>query len=254
MTKQTILLNVFALAAAVVLPSAVSAQTAYFSIANGEIYDPQGNLFVPHGINVGSDEMAAAVAQGGGNPLLAQFPGLNYIRLNTGASNPGTPQAVYPTPDQFDAFVNQMTAAHVVVEIEDHSCYGGTLFNTSTICAPFTNGALDTQNNWYTALATHFASNPYVWLGTLNEPNSSDGTYQPSSIGAVSAQQLSNYNTIRATGNNTIINMLAGIGGGNTGTVGANGGFVVSDYAAMHNIFGRSISTPTATKGLPARS
>jgi hypothetical protein len=95
---------------------------------------------------------------------------------------------------------------------------------------------LATQVAGYAAWATYFLGNPYVWFGSQNEMNSSDGTYSQSAIGAMSASHVALYNAVRNTGNNTMFQIMAGVGGSNPGTVGAGAGYVAADYTPMTNI------------------
>jgi predicted esterase len=220
---------------------AAPAWAANFSVSGGKIYDPNGKLYIPVGINLEIDEAPFAVTNSSAQPLTTLFPGINHIRFNVSPNNSQTPSATYPTPASMATVINNMTAAHIVVEIDDHGCNGGYVEGpngaTSTPCAPPTGSTLTPITNWYTAMAQYYANNPYVWFGTLNEINSSDGTYNTASIAPVSTYEVAVYNAIRtAGGSQNMIQMEAGIGGGNCGTVGSNGGYIASDYTSMHNI------------------
>ena len=182
-----------------------------FHISNGQIIDPNGDVFVARGFNIGPQDMTA-VAQSG----LALFPGLNFIRL-------AIPGGTYPDASTFQSFVTQMTAKGVVVEIEDHP------FPSPGV---YSGAQLQQESNWYASLATAFKDNPYVWFGTMNEPNT--GSYGASEA-AISVQEQATYNAIRGTGSNAII-MNELYGGGNPGTVGAGFGMTPSTYANMTNI------------------
>ena len=166
------------------------------------------------------------------------------VRINAGPiTNNGTPSAVYQTPSFFLSYVQNMTGYTlsgstwtkvnnngVVCMIEDH--------DNNLAQPPFTGAALTVQTNWYTALAQYFNGNPYVWFGTQNEMNSPNGTYATSDIAGMTPSHVAIYNAIRVAGGNSgaIVSIMAGIGGSNTGTLGANAGFVVSSYATMTNI------------------
>ena len=182
-----------------------------FHIVNGQIIDPNGNTFVAHGINIGPQDMTT-VAQSG----LSTFPGLNFIRL-------AIPGGSYPDAASLQNFVAQMTAKGVVVEIEDHPYPSPGVY---------TGGQLQQESNWYASLAAAFKSNPYVWFGTMNEPNT--GSYG-SSEAAISAQEQATYNAIRGAGSNAVI-MNELYGGGNPGTIGNGFGMTPSTYANMTNI------------------
>jgi hypothetical protein len=147
--------------------------------------------------------------------ILSLFPGVNFIRLAVGNWNGGT-------LDSVRGFVDAMTSNDVVVEIEDHPWNGG----DSPQPQAYSGDQLAAESAVYAQLAAAFANNPYVWFGTMNEP-------QPG--GDVAAQQVATYNAIRGAGNPTILMMEAGAGGGNPGAVGA-GALPAGDYASMHNV------------------
>lgn len=217
--------------------------TGQFRIQGGQLIDPNGNTFVPHGVNVGFDELTPASQTSDCRPLRDLFPKINHVRLSVNSNdNAGTASSSYPPPSFYANFIAQCTPFGIVVEIEDHNCNGGAWDTyvpgplSGQVCAPETGGALQTTVNWYVALANQFKSNPYVWFGTLNEPNSTDGTYQQSSIRPISDYHVAIYNAVRGTGSNAVIQFMAGLGGSNDGTIGSNAGFNVAAYATMHNI------------------
>ncbi len=224
--------------------SVVATGTGQFTVSNGHIFDPNGKLYIPIGINIDQNESTYAVTNTAGQPLTTLFPGINHIRLRTNSTaNPLQSNATYPDPTTFDAIVNAVTPLGIVVEIEDHSCNGGYIESptagvTSTICAVPQQGtaAFTPMATWWAAMATHFKSNPYVWFGSLNEPCSDSACDYGSAVGLVSNYQQGIFNAIRGTGSNAMIQMLAGLGGGNCQTVGAGNGFVAADYATMNNI------------------
>ena len=219
--------------------------SANFSIKNGQIFNPSGVQVVPKGVNVFDGVQNQAASANGATPLTTLFPGINWVRLNSGpSSGNGTPGAVYPAPSSYLSFVQYCTgytrntngtwtnagtiASPIMVVIEDH--------DNNLMQGPFTGAALTTQTNWYAALATYYLGNPYVGFGTQNEMNSSDGTYSQAAIGAMTASHVAIYNAIRATGNQGIIQIMAGVGGSNPSTVGAGSGYNVSAYSTMTNI------------------
>jgi hypothetical protein len=190
-------------------PSTPTAPGSSFRVQNGQIIDPNGNIFVARGINCGPQDM--------GQPILATFPGINFIRLATWYTAP------YSNAN-YQAFVATMSAAGVVVEIEDHA-YPSPL--------PYSGQQLNDESNWYAGLAALFVNNPYVWFGTMNEPGDG-GDYGGTGPG-ISAQHLATYQAIRNAGNNTIL-MMDYFGGGNPGAIGAGYGVTVSTYANMTNV------------------
>lgn len=232
--------------------SAYTATGAFYTTA-GHIIDPNGNVFVPYGINIFLNyaDNAISSTNGKATPLTTLFPGVNWVRLNIYAlTNPTTSGATYPTSTTpigmadgstmtLAAIVAELSAAHIFTEIEDHTCEGGFYFapdGSTPACPPFTGASLTPQTNMYTSLATSFSNNAYVGFGSLNEPNSSDSTYGSSAIGAISTQQLADYRAVRAGSTTGLFIAEAGLGGGNPGTVGSNSGFIVADYSSMHGL------------------
>lgn len=222
------------------IPPIASSGTTQFSVANGQIIRPNGKVFVPTGVNLYLEQASNIVAQAGATPLTTLFPGINYVRL---VIETGTPFQNYPTPASMASFINLMTNAGIVVDIDDHSCNGGDLEESSgavpgpPYCSPPTGSALTTVTNWYTAMAQYYASNPYVWFASVNEPCTDAATCSFSNGGLLSTYQAAIYNAVRVAGaSNNMMIMLAGIGGGDCGSVGTAGTFTPSTYATMTNI------------------
>jgi hypothetical protein len=173
-----------ATAAATTLPVTTCAATAGgaassgFTTSNGNILAPDGSVFIAKGIDVMEGDQPSV------STLKADFPGINFVRF-----------AVYDEAGASTLFpwVTSLTSAGIVVEIEHHIGAGGGV-------PALTGSALTAENNWFQGLATAFKSNPHVWFGTINEPASGGG---------LGAEQSSNYQTIRGTGNNTIIMISA---------------------------------------------
>jgi hypothetical protein len=185
-----------------------------FTATGGQIIGPNGKPFVAEGIDVMEGNQPSV------STLQTDFPGINFVRL-----------AIYDyaSPTALEAYVNSLTAAGIVVELEDHSNGAGNAGGgQGTI---FTGQALTTELGWYSSIASAFKNNPYVWFGTDNEPsevNAATGQTDPS---ALSTWQLQTYDAIRDTGNNNPIMLEANsFGVGNTNT-----GYTASDYAGMTN-------------------
>jgi hypothetical protein len=187
--------------------------TGQFHVVNGQIIDPAGNNFIAKGIDLGADQFGVVSHDSSGAPLTSMFRGINFVRVADGSRQDAA---------SFTTFVQQVTAHGVVVEIEDHPW---------PLAHPYTGGALANETAWYASLATTFKNNPYVWFGTMNEPQSDYGSAES----AISDQEVAIYNAIRGTGNGTII-MMSLLGGGNPGTVGDGFGMTTSDYATMTKI------------------
>jgi hypothetical protein len=200
------------------LSGTVSAAAGTFYTANGQITGPNGAPFVAAGIDVMEGNQPSAAT------LQSDFLGINFVRL-----------AIYDyaSPSALTAYVDQLTSAGIVVELEDHtnstgSNAGGASGNI------FTGQQLSTELNWYSSVASAFANNPYVWFGTDNEPSETDssGNQDPA---ALSAWQQQTYNAIRDTGNTSPI--LVEINGGSSPSSFAQG-YTSSVYAGMTNIVG----------------
>lgn len=196
--------------------------TGKFQISNGQILDPSGHAWIAVGINMNTDDLAGAVTDATASGVKNLFPGITMIRV---------PMTGYPTPSQFAQMVTWVTGQNIVLEFEDHpypipNAYFGT--------------DLTTEVAWYSQMAAYYKSNPYVWFGSMNEPQGSRSGYDLSDI---TAQQVATYNAIRGTGagqaanTNAMILMEAGIGGGNPGTIGATApGGSPSSYSSMTGI------------------
>jgi hypothetical protein len=156
-------------------------------------------LFIAKGLDVGDASI--------GSQVLQLFPGVTFIRFADGSQDPAS---------YFQPFIDTMTAAKVVVEIEDHPW---------PLTNAYSGSQLTQESNWYASLAAAYKGNPYVWFGSENEPQGGD----------MSAQHVATYNAIRGQGANNMIMFVGGIGGGNPGTTGM-AVLTPSDYASMTNI------------------
>lgn len=177
-----------------------------FQVKNGSIVDPSGAPFIAKGANAGPNDDP--------NAIMAHFPGLNFVRLAVGEWDGSTLGAV-------QKFVSALTPHRVVVEIEDHPWNGGDTPQPQA----YSGGQLAAESAVYAQLAAAFKNDPYVWFGSMNEPQGGD----------VTAQQVATYNAIRGAGSNAMLMMEAGAGGGNPGSVGA-GPLNPAAYANMHNV------------------
>lgn len=180
-----------------------------FQVENGQIIDPNGNTFVAKGINVFDSQM------GNASQILSDFPGINFIRLNVYS---------YQSPSAYASFVQQMTAAGVVVEFEDHTTSTGSNSGGGEGSA-FGGSQLSNELNWYSSMASAYASNPYVWFGTDNEPPP----------GGLSNWEQETYNAIRGSGNNNMV-LIETPGGGYPAGNQQTYGLDQSVYSGMYNI------------------
>jgi len=182
--------------------STKASPASQFSVANGQIIDPNGKAFIARGINVFPGQADAAT-------ILKTFPGINAVRV---AATPGT------DPGAIDSLVQGLTPKGVVVVVEDHSSSGGNP-NTSS------GQGLASEASWYGGLAGKYQNNPYVWFGTANEP---DNTANPA---AVPAQEAAIYNAIRGAGSDAMV--LLEMRGGFTNDAAQKS---ASTYAGMRNV------------------
>jgi len=197
-----------------------------FYVSGGQIKYPHGQTFIARGVNVYDSLMSTVITSSAADPLLARFPGLNFVRLNCFLGSNDSPNFSLDPPSAFTTFVNDLTSHGVVVELEHHAF--------PQLDSVQTGSNLQAEAAWYGALATAFKSNPYVWFGTTNEPVAS---YYGGSNSAVTTEQVAIYNAIRGAGNGAPI-LMELVGGGDTFALGANNpqGLVASSYASMTNI------------------
>ena len=169
--------------------------TGAFHVQNGQIIAPNGQTFIARGIDLHSDNLAVAAAQ-----VPSQFPGINLIR-----ATPGDYKSL-PDPSSFAAAVTSLTSQGIVVEFTD---YGNSLGTGSGGGQGYiyTGSLLDTENAWYSAMASFYINNPYVWFGTNNEPSVvyPDGNAYATGPNSLAAWQSASYNAVRSTGNNNPI-------------------------------------------------
>jgi hypothetical protein len=85
---------------------AASTAGGQFQVGNGEIVSPDRTVLAAKGINVYDSQMGDATR------ILADFPGINFVRLNIYS---------YQSPSAYAAFIQTMTSDGVVVELEDHT-------------------------------------------------------------------------------------------------------------------------------------
>ncbi|MBS0640068.1 MAG: cellulase family glycosylhydrolase [Proteobacteria bacterium] len=180
-------------------------------MVDGNIVGPDGKPFFARGLNIFDWQSSRA------SDILISFPGLNFVRF-----------AVYnyATPDAYAPFIKTMTDAHVVVELEDHTDSTG--MNTGgSRGEAFTGDHLTAELNWYADAARAYASNPYVWFGTNNEPPKE----------GLTAWQKATYDAIRDTGNVNPI-LIEMPGGGWPGLDFRGYGLDDTVYRTMTNIVG----------------
>jgi hypothetical protein len=181
----------------------------------GRIFDAHGQPFLPRGIGVIQGQEASAAA------LQALFPGINFVRY-----------AIYDyaSPQTLSAYVNSLTSAGIVVELEDHNNGAGNAGGSQG--SIFTGQALTNELGWYSAIAAFFKGNGAVWFGTNNEPSETDASGQ-ADPSALAAWQLQTYQAIRGAGNDNPI-LLELDGWADPASFGQ--GYNPADYASMYNV------------------
>lgn len=148
-------LSVCALAAAVA--STAAAATGQFTTVNGKIYDPNGNLYVAHGVNVSGQNYWTNHDPTPDVSKVVDNWGFNMVRVID------QPVASWSAPGagiNLDNIVNAYTSRGVVVMIEAHESTGTYFQGTQ----------LTQVANWFAAQAEKYKNNPYVWFNTGNEP------------------------------------------------------------------------------------
>jgi hypothetical protein len=190
-------------------PSGAGGGTGAFTVQNGQIIGPDGKPFIARGINImhGNDPSASAVQN--------LFAGVNFIRL-----------AIYnfDDPNSLASEVNDFTSKGIVVELENHLDSNGAN-NGGGQGSVYSGAQLATEQAWYASVGKAFASNPYVWFGTKNEPPSSDQA-------ALSKWEGQTYDTIRGAGNNNPVMLESACDPTNL----CNSGFTKSIFASMKNV------------------
>jgi hypothetical protein len=190
--------------------------SAGFRVSNGQIIAPDGQLFHGKGINVYDSQMSSVSTASNGAPLTSVLLGINIVRLNVFS---------YESPGYYQTFIDQLTPLGIVVELEDHTNNAGNAGGGAGTV--FSGSELTDELNWYSSVATAFASNPYVWFGTDNEPS------EDPSAEALSTWQEQTYQAIRNAGNDSIV--LVEMNCGSTPSS-CGAGYTTSVYSGMTNI------------------
>jgi len=128
----------------------------------------------------------------------------------------------------------------VVCVIENHQAWNDAAHGHANIWAGAGGGAvgtipvqpeLQTEINWWASIASAYASNPYVWFGTCNEPTITDGNGTYGDLAGLATWQQSTYNAIRGAGNNNIVECETTVPSYN-----GSSGYTASVYGAMTNV------------------
>jgi hypothetical protein len=200
--------------------------TTYFSIAGGLVRTPASVTWTGRGVAIPDSGFAFWVTNSACQPLTTLFPGINILRVAS---------ASYYSASTYAQQTAWCTAAGIVVLYENHqhlNTDGSSAGGSPGVI--FTGSLLSTESAWYAALATQFLNNPYVWFGTNNEPSIVLTVGGANNLPALLTWQQATYAAIRATGNNTIIE----IEGSGTGPAqwGSNTGWATNSFSSMKNI------------------
>ena len=164
--------------------------TGAFKVVNGKIQAPNGTNWIGIGVVVHDSNLAASV-----NTILTDFPGVNLVRVDV--------DPLGSNPSVYAAAVASLTSKGIVVEFSDYTNSLGT-GGGGAQGVIFTDSLLTNELAWFTSMASYYKNNPYVWLGSNNEPawTYPDGKIYTSGPNSLSAWQRASYDAVRATGNN----------------------------------------------------
>lgn len=185
--------------------------TGAFSVSGGKVLWPNGTQAALAGVALGPTDLATYATNAQAQPLTQVFPKINFVRVAFGE--------YADAPNAFDTYINRLTALGIIVILEDHQNFNA---NGTNACncgggqgVIFTNAVPDlthpgqsvltTELNWYAALASHYANNPYVWFGTTNEPSVTDPNGTQNDYAGLFNWQQQIINAIRNAGSNAIV-------------------------------------------------
>ncbi len=175
-----------------------------FYVVGKHIVDPDGNIFLPMGANVGMRQAPYlennylfnyfGTANDRSDEVMAW--GWNTIRPNINCAPTSNPSAA-ETLAGLDQLVNEYTAKKLVVMVTCRVTVGSDYtYNSSQI---------QTSLPMIKTIAERYKDNPYVWMNPFNEPTSSQGAW--------SALNQSLYNDVRAKAPDMMyVADLAGLG------------------------------------------
>jgi hypothetical protein len=160
----------------------LTAGVARFTFAaDGSMIDPDGNPFVPVGMNVNGSNWVWPEATLGESDKMALW-GINTIRTNN-YSRPNPPYPDFHNNDDIRAIVEEYTSQNYVVMVANHT-YGA---SSGVYMQP--GGSTSTETyfqdliNWWLPLASDLKDNPYVWFNLINEPTGGPAAYPAPDFG-----------------------------------------------------------------------
>jgi hypothetical protein len=161
-----------------------------FTVANGQIFKPNGERWQGQGFCVRSDTLAQTVTNAACQPLTTLAPLTSFVVI---ASQVQVGYTVDAFIAQVDQAIQWLTGLGIVACIVNYE-------NTWAETGGATGDVLVAEAAWFTALAQRYASNPYVWF--ITGPN--EGTNVTDTF-SVSIEQNTIYNAIRAAGNSSLV-------------------------------------------------
>ena len=205
-------------------PAAASTAHWGYTATNGTIYDDQGAPWVAHGLNVMYNVYADNPSA---TQILAAFPGANFVRL---------PVWNFDSPASMQAYVDDLTAHGLTVELENHQNFaGGSGGSEGSI---FTGANFAQEQQWYHDIAGYFGPqgadpNDKVVFSTANEPSEWDasGQFDPTGLSDWQAQTVA---SIRDAGNPNLV-LLQVAGPISDGVPSLMQDVKMADYAALSN-------------------
>jgi mannan endo-1,4-beta-mannosidase len=143
-----------------------------FKIIGSKIFDPEGNEFIPKGVNVqGMKWVWPGDIVPQADHIINAW-NFNILRVNCKLydgyweGQNVSINAAYQTIESMQAIVNTFTPHKVVVMFEFHDFTGGY----------YTSDALDDLKDAYREMADLWGDNPYVWFNIMNEPGGSNAS------------------------------------------------------------------------------
>lgn len=165
---------------------------ANFQVQGTEIFAPNGEEFIAHGINLNGFGYGWYGDTPGAVEEIVEKWEFNAIRLNLRAIEP---REIIEENGTIEQIVDLYTDRDVVVVLEAHEQTGDY----------FTGQKLNQLEQWWREQAQEYKDNPYVWFNVSNEPGGYDSS-QPENVDKWLNQNQTVINAIRDRGaNNPIV-------------------------------------------------
>ncbi len=140
-------------------PTVVSAGQG-FSVRSTKIIGPDGNEFIPKGVNVNGYNWVWPRSTVNDAHLIVDCWNFNLVRVNSFLFMGESKYPQFTTNNDLDAIVKTYTQRGIVVVFEGHDRIG----------SYYSGDDLTTLVAWFTDLAHKYKDNPYVWFDVMNEP------------------------------------------------------------------------------------